>query len=310
MPVKYVPYTYKLTDLRVDATNIDPDSGIELVEDKFVVSNAWSDITIVENEIWGFRRSDAEGDNGIGSLYIIDQDHKKRKTLTHNFGHCNTVDYCSDTDSLIFGNGSGVYDTNGYIYIIQGVKAWKELAENTLLDIAGITGSIITTISVLRVFGDKVNVCWGEDNNDQHNICYVMSNDNETINKLLLGQGANNLGAGQFVAGRDTDEFNGTYKIIGTWTAAELDVNQGSCYYNGAIYTGIGHNGLWAAKYKLNDDGTASIEQKHETYYTAAGELVTDTATEGIAINNGMVYHGVYINTGSTINYVYKYKAF
>ena len=77
-----------------------------------------------------------------------------------------------------------------------GVEKWKSLTPDTILDIDGIAGSHIVKILVGRDFGDKVNVCWGEDNDGQHNICYVLSNDNANVRRLLLGKGANQLGSG------------------------------------------------------------------------------------------------------------------
>src|SRR5690606_9284050 len=228
------------------------------------------------------------------------------KRLRHNFGHVNTIEYNQSTDSLIFGNGSGFYDTDGEIYIIEGVKHWKNLERDPLLDINGlINGSRVIKIEVGRDCGDKVNVCWGEDNNGQNNICYVISNDAQNIRKLLLGKGQNNLGLGQFISGLTSNQFNGTYKIIGEWTTPKIDVVQGGCYYNGYLYLGIGHGGMWVVRYKLNDNGSVQTEQKLEKFYTETGDVI-DCASEGVTIKDGMIYHNVLGGVRAT----YRYRVF
>src|SRR5690606_22149213 len=88
----------------------------------------WSDFTFVGPRLWAFRPSDYDYlEEGIGAIYIFNEDLSFYKRLRHNFGHVNTIEYNQSTDSLIFGNGSGLYDTDGEIYIIEGVKHWKNL---------------------------------------------------------------------------------------------------------------------------------------------------------------------------------------
>ena len=311
MPTSYLPYGYEQPYLLVNDDNFDVDLLASIQNDLEgrinITGYYWSDICFVGEELWAFEPSDVDGVNTTdGYIYMFDSTLTFKRQLKHNFGHVNTVEYCEEIDSLILGNGSGYYGTDGEIYIIQGVSQWRGLPDNTLLDlVGGISGSLITTIQVGRTFGDKVNVCWGEDNNGLNNICYAISNNNQNVRKLLLGKGTNQFESGQFVSGRTDTQFNGTYKILGEWTHPVIEVNQGSCYYNGYLWLAIGHDGLFIAKFKLNPDGTITSTPKQEFFYEATGTLI-ETASEGVTIKNGMIYHAV----KGGINAVYKYRPF
>ena len=268
----------------------------------------WSDFSFVGDELWAFRPSD---DNmaispGVGAIYIFDEGMNLKKRLLHDFGHVNTVDYKPETDSLIFGNGSGLYGTEGEFYIIKGVKHWGNLPEDTMLNLKGnISGSIVRTINVGLAFGDKVNVCWGEDNNGLHNICYVLANDNTEIRRLLLGRGTNQFENGQFVSEVAADEMNGTYKELKYWYNPKIEVNQGTCYYNGYLWCAMGHDGLFMVRMKLNNDGSISTEIKQELAYKDDGTPIT-FASEGVAVKDGMLYHATF----NGVNAVFKYRPF
>lgn len=312
VPEEFIPFGFKEPNLIIDYNNLDEALSLSLskeTEGKLSSDYTWQDFTFVGEEIWAFRPSDVGSADGTREVYILDKDTLAlNKTLRHNFGHANTIDYCAETDSLIFGNGSGQYNTDGEIYIVQGVKHLRNSAENTLIDINGTTeGTLITKIEVFREFGDKVNVCWGEDNNGLHNICYVLSNDNVNVRKLLLGMGSNQFDNGQFISGRNENEFNGTYKILSEYSLQRerIEVNQGTCYYNGYLYCAMGHDGLLMVRYKLNSDGTISYETKHEKFYDATGQEIS-CASEGVAIKNGMIYHGIM----GDIRAMYKYRVF
>lgn len=271
---------------------------------------AWEDFIIVGNRILGFERSDLTGgetyENDIGNLYVYGLDGTLYRTLRHNFGHCNTVDYNPITDTLILGSGSGYRNLDEWVYIIKNVKHWLNLESGTLLDLENnnIQGSQITKIFVGRDFGDKVNVVWGEDNFNQYNICHVISNDGQDFRKLLLGQGNNQLENGQFISGRSSDEFNGTYKILSHWTIDKSDVIQGGCFNpsNGCIYLGMGHDGLWIDKIRINDDGVEIVDRLHQKYYQPNGEPTEYDAMAGVFIKDDVLYARVRSGGVSAIN--------
>lgn len=267
----------------------------------------WQDITFVGDYLWAFRHSDVDGiDAGVGVIYIFDKNMNLVNQLSHNFGHTNTVDYNADNDTLIFGNGSGYKDTDGEIYIIQGVKHWVDFETNTELDLQGVIAeSVITKIQVFRDFNDKVNVCWGENINGLNNICYVLSADGQWISKLVLGKGSNQLESGQFATGRTSTQYNGTYKQTSRHLGDKIEVIQGAQYYNGYIYMGMGHDGLMLVKHKLNSDLTMTREIKQEVAYDENG-VVIDFASEGVAVKDGFIYHSVF----GSINKLFKYRVF
>lgn len=316
-PQSYIPYGFYLDDLFIKKENLSFElnqGGISFDGEsegrKSVEAFLWEDLTFVGEELWAFQASDYSNvSEGVGAIHIFDGNLEYRKRLLHNFGHCNTISYNAGSDSLIFGNGSGFYDTDGVIYVIQGVQAWSELAQDTMLNIDSLpAGSRLTKIEVFRDFGDKVNVLWGDDNLGLNNICYVLSDDGQSIRKLLLGKGSNVYESGGLIAGSTATQYNGTYKVLQTWTHPEIDVLQGGTYYNGYLYMGMGHGGLWVERFKLHADGTVTTERKQEQSYRADGTPWPYYASEGVAIRNGMIYHSTFGSAGT--KFIHKYRVF
>ena len=301
-PPKYVGDQFTIPNLMITEENIKY-LDIDNIKDGKINSFAnRQDLSFVGNYMYEIIESDIEGGYGDNGQIVISKNGILIKTLRHNFGHVNSFEYAENNDALIFGSGSGHYNLDESIYIVQGVKNWINLHQGTLLDIRNnIPNSQITTIDIGREFGDKLNVIWGEDNYGQDNICYAISNDAQNFRKLLLGKGENNFDKGVFISGRTAEQYNGTYKILKEWVTPIIDVIQGGCYYNGSIYLGIGHDGLWIVKYTLSDDGTMKIEHKKEKYYMPDGTIPPISATEGLTIRNGIMYQGVITTLGRDI---------
>ena len=185
------------------------------------------------------------------------------QSLRHNLGHVNSVSYNEEIDTLICGNGGQSYGTQGQIYILPN------LSQKTYLDIAD---CIIINVN----FGDKIQAFWGESNDGENNIIYVIANDNKFYAKLLLEK--DNNGA-----------FTGNYTVLESATTDEItDVNQGSTFYNGIIYHNFGHSTSKIAKCVLNNN-TVYREIINENFYLSDGSLKTNTYGQGITIKNDIV---------------------
>ena len=251
----------------------------------------------VKNELWVFEST--PDDEHIGYAYcrryLVDFENKTGELLglfKHNWGHVNVVDYCEETDTLIFGNGSGKYTTNiGEIYLVTNTDKLKTLSNDE-------EAPFNKWVQVINVhshedWGYKHNVVWGESNNGKFNICYVITNDNKSVRKVLLGQGDNQLEMGEFVAGKKGLEFNGTYKVLNSYSKSKsIDVLQGCCYYNGMLYTTIGHSHNSIVTMKLNENGTITSTQYLDRLYDDTGKEITNTYLSGIDVEKGHIVVG------------------
>ncbi|MCM1368568.1 MAG: hypothetical protein NC184_07155 [Roseburia sp.] len=258
-----------------------------------------SDHTFVGDELWVFFVSNEEhteySDIHRYKVDIPNNDYEYIGKISHNLGHCNTVDYCRENDTLILGNGGNInYDLQGQIYIINNVSELKERNDITFNDVAKI---IDLDDPWGGEFGWQVNVCWGESNQGDHNIIYVISNrDNvKYIRKILLGVGQNQLQYGKFAAVGDK-EFNGTFKILSEYHQdySTLYCNQGTQYYGGKLYEALGHDGVLIAVDSLLESGDVKTEYLKTYYYREDGEISPSTFSEGIAIKDGYLFAGQY----------------
>lgn len=264
-----------------------------------------SDFCFVDNELWCFAVSnDAHTNTADVARYSIDYENKnatKVGSFTHNFGHANTVDYCSQTDCLIMGNGGGSGNTEpNEFYVFPNAKDFKNQG-NIVLDEKAIKYDVSTLD-----WGKQVNVFWGESNRGKYNIAYAISNNGSNkrfIRKLLLGQGTNKLENGTFIEGKTGLEFNGTFKVLDTWTRdyVYLEFNNGTDWHDGIIYEAYGDGALWWGEHELLDNGSIHTTNMRDLVYDDTGEVL-NVEPEGITIKNGHFHLG---DVNSNI-YIYK----
>ena len=195
---------------------------------------------VVENnnkvQLWIFATSTDDG-TGYADLHKLDLDIENgtltlSETIKHNLGHCNSVEYCSETDTLILGNGSSDYNLDSKIFIIEGVSTKTLLQREHAIQI---------DISNL---GKKGNVVWGDNNFLNNDIAYILLNDSHKIVKIQLGK-SSDLGLGEMATTYKL--YNGTYKILNTYTWGDIDTDydncvQGACYFKNKLIWGFGHN--------------------------------------------------------------------
>lgn len=232
-----------------------------------------------------------------GSSYIIDVKNKKYelfKRMSHNFGHCNSMDYCEETDTLIFGNGSGDFDLPGKIYLYQGfLKSINSQSSNEVLSF-NLSDCIEIDCSSYNL-GAKFNVVWGEDNNGRYDMAYLITNNNNNIRRIQLGKGINNLGLGKLIVNKTENDFNGTFKIqkefefnTGVLPPDNAYCVQGADYHNGYLYVGIGHGEKWYWKFKVTDTDIIRVEESKQTNYNSNGDAETNQI-QGICLDDDFI---------------------
>lgn len=255
-----------------------------------------SDHTFVGDELWAFYASDDDHENYSPVYrYKVDLENNKYEYIgkfKHNFGHCNTVDYCAANDTLIMGNGAGEnYELDDQIYIIENASGLKDSDSVDIKDVAKIIHLDVAGLDC----GQQVNVCWGDSNNGKYNIVYVLSNLSwkKHIRKIMLGTGSNALEYGKKLNVED-GEFNGTFKVLAEFTRdySTTYCNQGTQYYGGKLYEAIGHDGVYIAVNSLLANGLIATEFIKSYAYDDGGEIVAKTFSEGIAVKDGYLFVG------------------
>lgn len=166
------------------------------------------------------------------------------KTLTHNFGHINSVDYCEETDCLIFGNGSGAYGRTASFWIYKNFSQKIEDATVTQLNITDSDCLEFDCSSAPFYNEDKCNVIWFDSNRDNYDLALVVTNDLQKLRVIQLGKGSNEFTYG-ILQSVGSAEFNGTFNIIETYDLDTSDtegcVLQDMDFESGKIYCGVGH---------------------------------------------------------------------
>jgi len=311
----YEPYTLKEVVDTIDISNLSMNDLIM----KFRVQG-FSDMTIIDGDIWGFCQSTDGGAvfDGDIQIYRIDFENKTAQIIRrihHNFGHCNSVDYCAETDCLIFGNGSGSYTLEGKFYVIKNPKQMllaPKLSASDSYSKLSLTDYVIEYDCSALGWGVKMNALWGHSNNNRFDMVLLITKDNAEIRLVQLGKGSNNLGLGTMIANTADDDFNGTFKLLNTYTlddgrTSEFNsdnCNQGSDWFNGRLYLGIGHDIIRYWVVTLLNDGTAKYEDICEPNYNAAGEKLTG-ASEGIIVTRDLFMLQIVENGNEYVN-VYK----
>lgn len=234
-------------------------------------------LCVVGDEIWFFMVSNDAGTEKAGVYrYKFDLENKSLSyagKFLHNWGHVNSVGYSQETDTLatssFVGSGTAQEDKEYKIYLFENASQ----IENDVF----ISKTNALTIDVeSEDWGWRQNVTFGEGNGGRGNILYYCTDDQTKIRKLLLGQGANNLGKGQFQSGRTDSQFNGSFKVLSEFVDQNkvLEVNQGTSYYGGYLYIALGNDGIWYQITRLNQDGTVTKKEIRDIQYGDDGGVV------------------------------------
>lgn len=224
--------------------------------------------------------------------------------ITHNLGHCNSVDFIygktdsydsisPDTGYLVVGNGT--VDNTATISLFNKVNnSVKFFDNNKAVNISFSEGS--------KSLGGWGGFCFGE---DYKTLFYVRNTSGHlntiTINKILLGTGSNNYSDtstnkndltkwGTYTSGKSDFEYNGTAKILSTYTVDATQFNfvpqpQDLTFYDNRLYVGTGTVGNNVFVYRVHADSVELERNLHPSdTFTRGGE------TESVAIWNNTLY--------------------
>lgn len=219
------------------------------------------DACVIDDEIWFFNGS-LRDHSTEGNIYKLNKnDLSLKSTIKHNLGHSNGVDYLGNYLMVHNGNSeNNMAEVSLYKNPQNATKLIYTDPENTLIkfhDGAKLLENAIT---------DGAS-CFGESSDIMYLIGY-----NTAIYRVLLGKGDNDLSDkttdksdydrwGVFKTGRQSDEYNGTAKILERFYGTGLGQCQGLTFRNGSLYLLTGFEDLIANRILLSN-GTYTINEK------------------------------------------------
>ncbi len=276
-------------------------------------STTYSDQTWVGNRFLGFVGSSDDLSTSAGYIDIhefangiyVNGERQARTSLSrlyHYWGHCNTVDYNISNDCLILGNGSGDYRLPGKIIIIPRFSNVINVCASDTNPVSLYDVNALVIDCADYDLGSKFNLVWGDDNDKNYNIAYLISanidgsvrangGDLETIRKIVLKKGTDKGEYGQIV--NNKTPFNGTFNIVETYhqkTDGYVNCDQGTCYYNGEIIAAIGHDGAWYWRMRLGDGRIYRKDYKQHSYHDTG--LSNYGNASGVCVKDGYLYMG------------------
>lgn len=215
--------------------------------------------------------------------------------MTHNLGHAATIDYDSVIDALVVGNGTSDTSVAPRLDIVLGASA--KFADGSPLnfnnpDILHI--ELKTTQK--EIGGSGLICCFG--GNWREVFLATGQNAPRKIFRCLLGVGEEDFSDntveqndvtswGTFIPGKTNTEYNGTLKVLSTYTGEETQVYQGMCYRAGFIYLACGYSQPLVHKIRLYTNGRYGIVQTNIPQdYNADGSLKS-VEPEGLCFYDG-----------------------
>lgn len=298
-----------------DEINVEHYESIGNADFWLLDATTYSDHTWVGNCFVGIMGSsdDLSTDTGWIDIHVFDNGYvannvRQARTafyrLKHFWGHCNTIDYNAGNDCLILGNGSGNYRLTGKIIIIPNFSSVvNDVNSNDItLSLSDVNALVIDCADYN--LGSKFNLIWGDDNDNNYNIAYLITanifgsvssngGDLETIRKIVFRKGKDEGQYGSFVI--NATPFNGTFDIVEIYyqkTSGYANCIQGACYYKGEIFAAIGHDGAWYWRMRMNDGKIYRREYKQHSYHDDVYKNYGNST--GICVKDGYMFLGRY----------------
>ena len=230
-------------------------------------------MTFVDGDLW------AAVDDTNDYINVIDVGTGAiKRTISHNLGHCNSLDYCPDTDCIITTTANGTI-INPKIIIVPNVSAITDSIE--------LSDCIQITVDPNQI--DLVaTICFGQDKQEAWIYTGYGSVNRYDLYKIIL-EYANGAYTGNILTytkytGVIRDNID-THVMPGTTGYAQ------DCCYDGYLYLGYGTAGHNFVIIDVDDvEKTYRVvgNYLHKMYDDAHVEFGVEP--EGIAMNDGKVY--------------------
>lgn len=239
-----------------------------------------NDFTIVGDEIWA-SKNESTYTRIVRHKIVNGVLTKLSEIKLSDVIHLNTMDYCPENDCLITGNGANDQNTTGNCF-------WIIPNASNLPNLSGTLSLADIAIQYNVDIGYKVQAIWGDGNLGQHNLVYLLSNDNE-VRRAIIHKNTDGSFANTFTIVGDAFEITGAAGF------------QGVDYYGGYIYMGFGGTNFVLAKVNTKD---FTAEVTEYPYCNADGTAIKGVF-QGVAVDKDYLW--LYPNGISAGNYLVKY---
>lgn len=216
-------------------------------------------MTVVKERIWVFRGA-ADDHGGFANIEVYDKNSfQKLGSMTHNLGHASNADYCPATDTVVVPAGNLTYNGKVIypeIQLITGAssKALSGQIDYGTADVIKIPLYVLSgetlvkspgRTGIMYAFGEAPHILYA------HSLLDIKGNidtEKTVIYKILLGMGANDYSDrdggdptkyGAFIPGKGDYEYNGTAKIVATYSGTYFGISQGFCRHEGHCYLAV-----------------------------------------------------------------------
>lgn len=215
--------------------------------------------------------------------------------MTHNLGHAATIDYDSAIDAVVVGNGTSDTSIAPRLDIVLGANQKFANGNPLNYDDPDIIHIEFKT-EQKEIGGSGLICCFG--GNWREVFLATGQNAPRRIFRCILGVGAEDFSDqsdggtdlmkwGTFISGKSDSEYNGTLKIVATYTGEETQVFQGMCYRAGFLYLACGYTQPLVHKIRLYSNGRYEIVQTNIPQdYNADGSLKS-AEPEGLCFYDG-----------------------
>lgn len=270
-------------------------------------------MTIIKNELWSFHASNSENTN---IAYIerkdLDNNYERLTPYKHNLGHAASADYSLNYDVLMVANG-GDRPRAPRLDLILNTSQLIGSSIEQIIDFNDkkrvLTIKLHTDKKQIGGSGSDCIACFGEDKN----MVYILTAGNtwltpQRIFKGILGTGDNDFSDksankddatawGTFISGKGENEFNGTLKILSSYTGDILDTYQGCCFKDGYLWLSMGMETPRVAKIKCYFPDFYRVEDMIDFQMHNPDGTLVEYEPEGICFNNEYLLMTIISNT-------------
>lgn len=269
-----------VSDLKTRVDNLAVGVIKEAEETIYADFSCENDFTIVGDEIWG-SKNESTYTRIVRHKIVNGVLTKLTEIKLSDVIHLNTMDYCPENDCLITGNGANDQNTTGNCF-------WIIPNASNLPNLSGTLSLADIAIQYDVDIGYKVQAIWGDGNLGQHNLVYLLSNDNE-VRRAIIHK-------------NEDGSFADTYTIVGdVHEITGAAGYQGVDYYGGYIYMGYGGTKNTLAKVNTNN---FNAEVTEYVYYNTDGTAVGGVF-QGVAVDKDYLW--LYCNGTNASTSLIKY---
>ncbi len=240
---------------------------------------------LVGDELWMFVSSTLGGKEQI--IYKVNpKTGEEYEAGAHDLGHCNTVDYLEENDTLVTIENLGSGD---FALILYGnvSKADKLLIAGEDAMMINFSSADGTDSNINAVFKDATHLYFT-----------LTCRYGAQLQLIELGTGAEDLsveenGAGTFTEA-DEGAYNGTFRVVKEYTGAPIGVSQGMCCDGENIYMSHGHSRLAIQKITVDDvNDTYTIEREYVVAHPSETNKYYNCKIEPetLVIRGGVLYY-------------------